>query len=165
MSSCLVIIDVQEGFLNEYTQQIPERLEELFQNENRFDHIVATKFVNVKDGPFPRLMGWKKMMDPVSIKVLPVVEEHSERIFTKEGFTCFTPEFEKYLIDENIDHLAFAGINTDCCVLKSACDCFERNIPLEVLLPCCASTGGPETQRAGIQVLERLIGTRQLAPR
>ena len=53
----------------------------------------------------------------------------------------------------------FVGIDTDCCVLQSVADCFERNIPFEVLLYYCASNGGADSEEAALRVMRRTIGT------
>ncbi|MFT9057807.1 MAG: isochorismatase family protein, partial [Ethanoligenens sp.] len=62
----------------------------------------------------------------------------------------------------NINKLYFVGIDTDCCVLKSATDCFERNIPFEVLINYCATNGGKESQDAAIRVMQRTIGKKNI---
>ena len=45
MSDCLLLIDVQKGFVTERTEYAVPRLKELVRMG--FDHIVATKFVNI----------------------------------------------------------------------------------------------------------------------
>lgn len=158
MADCLVIIDVQKGFMNDsVTAGIPDKITKLLKKKH-FDRIVATRFYNQNGSPYDRLMGWKDFMDADSQTVAPSVEAVSEKIIRKPVYTCFVPEFEEYIRENKIDKLYFVGIDTDCCVLKSSIDCFERNIPFEVLINYCASNGGEKSQQAAITVLERNIG-------
>lgn len=108
--------------------------------------------------PFDRLMGWEDLMDVESQEVSPEILTISDKVFRKCSYSCFTVEFEDFIKGNKIDKLYFVGMDTDGCVLKSCLDCFERNIPLEVLANYCASGGGSDYHDAGLVVLERSIG-------
>lgn len=161
MADCLVLIDVQNGFLSDRTKEVPGKLMELIKTK-KFDHIVGTQFINVEGSPYIKLMNWHGLMDEVSRTVDENVKKCCERIFVKTIYSCFNQEFSDYIRDNKIDKLYFAGIDTDCCVLKSATDCFERNISFEVLINYCASNGGVESHNAAIKVLERTIGRQNI---
>ena len=158
MSNCLVIVDVQNGFLSVETDFLPGKISNFLKSTTMFDHIVATKFYNYVDSPYIRLLGWNGMMDENSQKVSPLIEQFCEKVFKKNLYSCFTDEFEEYIVINDITKLYLLGIDTDCCVLKSASDAFERNIDVEVLVNYCASTGGVKSHQAAITVLERMIG-------
>lgn len=51
-----------------------------------------------------------------------------------------------------------AGIDTDCCVMKTALDLFEIGIKPIVLSHYCASTGGNNIHLAALDMLKRNIG-------
>lgn len=59
--------------------------------------------------------------------------------------------------------LYLVGIDTDCCVLKTATDLFERGIRPIVLEHYCASNGGEDSHKAALRVMERTIGRNQIA--
>ena len=159
MKRCLVIIDVQNGFLGENTIPVVADIKSLIENnENMFEHIVATKFINNPNSGFTDFMKWNDFMDDESTALDPYVLQVSETVFIKPGYTCFTDEFESFVADKEIDYLYFVGVDTDCCVLKSAADCFERNIPFQVLMNYCRSNGGDESHKAAELVLLRMIG-------
>lgn len=161
MKECLVIIDVQNGFVSEKTKHIPDKVKALVEQKS-FDYVVATKFCNVEGSPYINFMGWTGLLDEKSRQLYPGIEELCDRIFTKEIYSCFTQEFIDFLEKEKIEKLYFAGIDTDCCVLKSASDCFERNIPFEVLLNYCASNGGDESHKAAHLVMKRMLGRKAI---
>ena len=160
MSTCLVLIDLQKGFLEKETVRfLPEKLMGLVRSRH-FDHIVATQFQNTPGSVFQRFLGWDGMMDEksqaVDSRILPLVE----RVFVKQGYTCFTEEFCDFIKTEGISCLVFAGVDTDACVLKTALDCFERGIP--VLWEYCGSSGGERIEEAAYQILLRNIGRKQI---
>ena len=133
MSSCLVIIDAQNGFITPQTEQVIPRIAELA-GSGYYDHIVATRFQNVPDGPYERFLGWDGLMDEGSQEIVPEVLRFAERVFVKYTYTCFTTEFDDYIRRNGIDCLYMCGVDTDACVLKSTIDAFERNIECKVTI-------------------------------
>ena len=159
MSNCLVIIDVQNYFINKHTKHVIPRIQELTKNQ-KFDHVVATRFMNHEESPYVKLLNWRKMIDKESHTIPGNITKLAEKIFEKDHYSCFTPELRNFLKESNIDKLYFVGMDTDCCVLKSAADAFELGISPFVIEDCCASHYGKSNHRAGIKVLERLIARR-----
>lgn len=162
MATCLVLIDLQKGFLEkEAVRFLPEKIVGLVCSRH-FDHIVATQFQNTPDSVFHRFLGWDGMMDKnsqaIDSRILPLVE----RVFVKQGYTCFTEEFCNFIKTKGISYLFFAGVDTDACVLKTALDCFERGIPFSVLWEYCGSSGGERIEEAAYQILLRNIGRKQI---
>lgn len=158
MKNCLVIIDVQEGFLtSKETKQIPEKIQKLLEKRH-FDHIVGTKFINVEDSPFVKILDWHELTTEEERQVHKTVLNNCERVFEKKIYSCFTEEFMQYLKETKIEKLYFVGVDTDGCVLASAFDSFQKNIPPEVLINYCASGGGEEYHNAAVKVLKRQIG-------
>jgi nicotinamidase-related amidase len=157
MNNCLVIIDVQNGFLYRNTKHAVGRIQKLV-NGKKFDYIVATRFVNHDGSPHDKLIGWRKMLGKKSQALSPEIAELAEKVFDKDTYSCFTPEFCDFVKKAKIGTLYFAGLDTDCCVLKSAADAFERGIKPIVVKKCCASHGGKLSHWAGLKVLSRLTG-------
>lgn len=164
MATCLVIIDVQRGFVGPETDFVPDRILELA-GRGGFDHVVATRFMNYEGSPYMRFIGWSGLLDEESQRLYPGIDEVAERVFDKNVYTCFTREFSEFVREGGITELFFVGIDTDCCVLKSAVDAFEQNMTCHVLTHYCASNGGVQSHEAGIKVLERTIGPAQLDAR
>lgn len=161
MPNCLVIIDVQKGFITPRTKHVVPRITELA-GSGYYNHVVATRFQNVPDGPYERFLGWDGFMDEASQEIAPDVMRFVERVFVKYTYTCFTTEFDDYIRRNGIDCLYMCGVDTDACVLKSAIDAFERNIECKVIVDCCASDGDSEVHEAAVCILERTIGESQL---
>jgi len=157
MSICLVIIDVQKGFMTEETNFLPDRIRSLLKKE-KYDYIVATQFKNRENSPYTNFMKWHDMMDEESQKLDEFVQSVADRIFVKYINSCFTDEFCEYIREKKIDKLYFVGLDTECCVLKSAFDSFDKNIPFQVLGDYCASSAGKEIHRIACTVMKSAIG-------
>ncbi len=159
----LLVVDVQNGFVNPYTAHIPGRIATLI-GRGTFEPVLFTRFINEPDGPYRRILGWHACAEPpetdLAPEVLPFARD--ETTFAKPGYTGISEELASYLREHCPDRLTIVGIDTDMCVLKVTMDVFDLGIEPIVLVDCCASTGGLQAHLAGLAVLSRNIGARQL---
>jgi len=161
MKKCLLIIDVQNGFISPNTEYILKRINSLL-NQELFDLIISTKFINKENSPYRDILKWYKLSKPDEICLFPPVEEKSNYIIEKYVYTAINDFTLNLLNLNNIKQVFILGIDTDCCVLKTAADLFEINIRPIILADYCASNGGLESHKAAIKVLERLIGRQHI---
>jgi nicotinamidase-related amidase len=159
----ILIVDVQRGFLNEFTHHVPQRLRRLLE-QGEHDPVLFTRFVNVKEGPYPTFLGWEAMQTAPDTDLAPGLESFAARgrVFEKRGLCGLPRELDAYLKREQPKRVYVAGIDTDMCVLKIALDLFDRSIEPVVLTDCCASTAGLQAHLAGLAVLSRNIGAARL---
>jgi nicotinamidase-related amidase len=159
----LLVVDVQEGFLNGYTSYIPGRIARLIERDSP-DLILFTRFVNTPDGPYPRFLHWDACQKPPETNLAPELKRYAceDRIFAKPGFAGISDELKQYLLEKRFERVTIVGIDTDMCVLKVALDIFDLNIEPTVLVDCCASTAGLQSHLAGLAVLARNIGAENL---
>ena len=152
---CLLIIDLQKGFITVDTRVIVPKIQNLLGNFNGF--VFATQFVN-RGGPFSDILQYNSLKYSSEIELIPFVKEMSNGIFVKHLYSGLTKEFLDVIRHKNIDTVYICGVDTDGCVLKTALDLFEENIKPIVLADFCALMGGIEYHLAGLKVLERSIG-------
>jgi nicotinamidase-related amidase len=159
----LLVVDVQQGFLNQFTSHIPERIVTLIGRDNH-DPILFTRFLNPPNGPYHRFLDWHACEGPPETDLAPALERFAdeERVFTKPGYTGISDELATWLRDSGAERVTIVGIDTDMCVLKVAMDVFDLGIEPIVLIDCCASTAGLQAHLAGLAVLSRNIGPYQL---
>ena len=158
---CLMIIDVQNGFISPNTEHVLSNVEELMDSfKGRM--IIASKFINVPNGPFDLIMHWRRLKESPETDLIEKKKKKATHIIEKEGYTLINDTVKELLIGHNVDLVYIAGIDTDCCVLKTAIDLFENNIRPVVVTDCCASNGGIESHNAAIKVMERTIGKAQM---
>jgi nicotinamidase-related amidase len=163
MSEPLIIIDVQSGFINEFTHHIPQRVASLIQRDE-YEPILFTRFINAPDGPYQRFLNWHSCGSEPETKIVPELEPWAqpERVFSKRGLCGMPDELASYLRQQPIERVFLVGIDTDMCVLKVAMDIFDMGIEPMVLTDCCASTAGLQAHLAGLAVLSRNIGANRL---
>lgn len=163
MHRTLLVVDVQNSFINEFTAAIPGRVRLLIER-GRFDQVLFTRFVNVPDSPYRRLLDWHECAEPpateISLELAELVEP--DRVFDKPGFTGIPDDLATRLRQDEPDEVAIVGIDTDMCVLKVAMDVFDLGITPVVLVDCCASTAGLQAHLAGLATLARNNGAYQL---
>ena len=71
----------------------------------------------------------------------------------------FRIKYEVDYINENkITEIYLCGIDTECCVLKTAFDLFELEYNVYVLKDYCACTHGIEKHNNALEILRRNIG-------
>jgi nicotinamidase-related amidase len=159
----LLVVDVQRGFLNKYTAHIPERIGCLI-DASHYEQVLFTRFVNVPESPYHRLLDWHECAEPPETDIAPELSRFSDpnRIFTKLGYTGLSDELRQTLRRIDPKRATVVGIDTDMCVLKIAMDVFDLGIEPVVLIDCCASTAGLQAHLAGLAVLSRNIGAQQL---
>jgi nicotinamidase-related amidase len=158
--SCLIVVDVQKGFVNAATAAIPAKVEAL---QRRFDLVAATRFVNPPGSAFRRLMDWTRFAPGSAEAELAWTPRADAPIFEKSDYSALDGRLRAWLGDRGVATVHLAGIATDNCVLKTAVDLFEAGWRPVVLEDCCASHGGPDCHAAGLLLLRRFIGAGQLA--
>lgn len=158
----LIVIDVQNGFINQHTEHLPPAIAALAGRWRAAGRpVVLTRYLNHPGSPFERHLDWTRLQsapetDIVSALAPLVPDAHA--VIDKPGYTCFTPAADALITAAGWTDLVFCGIATDSCVLKSAVDAFERGHTVRVLTDACASDAGPAVHAAGLVVARRLIG-------
>lgn len=163
MPDVLIVVDVQNGFINPYTCHVPERVARLIA-EGAFEPVLFTRFVNTEGSPYRRYLDWHACADAPETEIVPELRASAEngRVFVKEGLAGMPPELTRYLERNQVERVYVVGIDTDMCVLKVAMDAFDQGIQPVVLVDCCASTAGLLAHLAGLAILSRNIGAGQL---
>ncbi len=158
-NSLLLIVDVQRGFINDWTDRIPGAVEVL---QGGYAHVVATRFINPPGSPYRELIGWRRFAPGSEDTDFAFQPRAGAVIVEKSTYTCIDDAFLDRLDQWGADIVDICGIATDNCVLKCAVDLFERGRVPRVLSQYCASHGGGACHEAGLMLLRRLIGDRQV---
>jgi nicotinamidase-related amidase len=159
MEKCLLIIDVQKGFINQNTAHIPKLIEEL---QYTYTYVFATKFHNPKDSFFRKLVHWHKFGEGSADCDIAYTPKRDTFIISKDVYTCVNNSFLVKLAALNIGEVHICGLETDMCVTKNAVDLFEAGIVPVVLSTYCASCSGEESHMHALQALRRYIGAEQV---
>lgn len=159
----LLVVDVQRGFLNDYTSQVPGRVAALIRR-GRFAPVYFTRFENPPGGPYRKFLGWDACARPPETDLAPELAPFAaaDRVFSKPGYAGLPDALAGVLRDGEVEQVTLVGIDTDMCVLKVALDLFDLAIEPIILVDCCASTAGLQAHLAGLAVLTRNIGATRL---
>lgn len=163
MAEPLLVVDVQKGFVNDFTAHIPGRVLRLIESAN-WDPVLFTRFVNTPGSPYRRLLDWHDCEKPPHTALADEVAPFAKRgrVFVKEGLTGLPARMRDYLTKQKFERITVVGIDTDMCVLKIALDLFDLGIQPIVLADCCGSTLGAYAHLAGLAILSRNIGPEQI---
>lgn len=153
--TALLIVDVQKGFINDWTRHVPGRVEAL---QARYERVFVTRFFNPEGSFYRTLIGWHRFAPGSDDVALAFSPRADAPILDKDTYTCVGPGFLARLREAAIDTVHLCGIATDNCVLKCAVDLFENGVRPVVLAYACASHGGPDCHAAALLILKRFIG-------
>lgn len=160
-SDCLIVVDVQNGFLNEFTMPVVPAITHLLDTV-AFQHRVFTRFHNTPASNYEKLMNWTRFRSLQDTAIPKGLAEYASVIIDKDIYTSCVPEFLTFLQVHSISRCFVCGIDTDVCVLKTAVDLFEAQYEPYVLADLCASHGGHKFHQAALEILPRLIGRNQI---
>lgn len=159
MAAALLIVDVQQGFVNAATRHLPARIAEL---QDEYDRIFATQFINPPGSPYRHLMGWERFAPGSADVQLAFTPRDDATVIEKTIYSCVSPAFLDQVRRERIEELHLCGIATDNCVLKCAVDLFEAGLRPVVLADFCASHAGADHHKWGLAIIQRFIGEQQV---
>jgi isochorismatase family protein len=155
MNKLLLVIDVQNDFINENTRGIALKIEELI-NSNEYEYVVFTRFINDENSIWYNKLNYKGCMTKEGQAI--AIDTKQYKIIDKTIYTALNKELEEYINENNIDEIYLCGFDTDACVQKTAIDLFENNYNVYVLKDYCISHKGIELHNVIINNLCRLIG-------
>lgn len=161
MKTALLIVDVQNFFINKWTQHIPKNIIGLIKKEN-FPLIAFSQFINTPNSQFVKQLNFTGCCLPPYTDIVndlkPWVKK--DNVFIKNTFSVFTNSgFEKYLKKKKIEELTIVGLDAEYCVLADCFNAFDRGYKIKVVADCCASsTSGPELHEAALEIIRRNVG-------
>ena len=109
---CLLIVDVQKGFINDYTMHLPEKINNLYKS---YDNVFATKFYNKLGSFYDTLINWYSVRKDTEEFEFAFVPEERIEILEKSVYSCMNPFFLEKLNVLGIKNVDICGIDTDIC--------------------------------------------------
>ncbi len=159
----LIVVDLQVGFLNEHSTPVIDSVRGLIKEARvRQVPVLFTRFRNLPNSPFEKLVGWTKVRDKPETDLYPMmfadVDHHIEKLF----YTACTNEFLALAAQHSWRTLVICGLSTESCILKTAVDAFEHRFTPIVVADACASDLGRQTHLKGLEIIRILIGNDQV---
>ncbi len=161
MSKALLVIDMQNYFVNKHTKELPNKIRKfILTNGEKFDYILFTQFVNTKDSNFVKLMKWRKCFRSPETDIHPRLKEFSNfrNVFTKHTFSPFkSKEFLNFVKRNRINDFSICGTDTEACVLSTAVDAFDSGYRVKILKNLCGSHHGNKAHKIGVELARNCI--------
>lgn len=157
----LLVVDVQNGFLNENTDYLPSAIADFIRhNKDSFQEVVILKLVGNGLGHYPserdgKAGGFNTLKTSHGNSIVPPLRKLSDRVLSH---TCSTDM--KWL--DNIDadsSLYLTGYETDTTLLPMAALLRNLNRDVKVLFDLTATTIGEGTQMMMHPILVHLLGS------
>ena len=151
--NCLAIIDMQKGFLNEYTGHLPEKIRNFLEHHD-FDAVIATRYSNTPETACYQLGNWKACMkNTEDAELVPEIMPYLQKIFEKSTFSGLTSACKAFLKEHQFEKVWFCGVNTDCCVLATMLACYDFGQDCAVIGDLCASTVGIPAHESALELI------------
>lgn len=156
MNKALLILNLQNAFINDDTNDLPNQIETYVAN-TYYDHIVVGKFVNAVDSVFVKRVGDNCCLGKSECS-LSIQLSRPYEVMERTAYTMYTEELDCYLKERQIKYIYICGLDTDRSVYKTAIDLLERGYFVYVIKSLCKSSAGVNYHDMGIALLERQIG-------
>lgn len=165
----LIVVDVQNGFVNRHTSALVEPLSRFVKKwVDQGRPTIFTRFINKEGSQWEQLIHWTRLRTAPETDLHPELEEivkankRNVQVCDKDKYSSLTDEVRGFLASHQVERVLLCGIATDGCVLKTAVDLFEMGLVPIVLKDLCSSHAGPDVHEAGILLIGRFIGRDQL---
>ncbi len=161
MNRLLLVVDVQNDFINMHTKDTLIKIKELV-NSNKYDLTAFTRFINNENSIWYKKLNYKGCMTKDGQSIAIDIKDNNvfdKKIYT---YTAVNDELKDYIRENDISQIYLCGFDTDACIQKTAIDLFEQNYDVYVLKDYCMSHAGKEIHNLYIQNLSRLIGKNKI---
>ena len=155
-NKCLIIIDMQTGFLEECAEGLGVRI---VKYAEQFDKIAVFKYINAEYTACARYMDWTGMCKgDEGTELCPEIAELAKDadravVFSKSTYSCATAELQQWLNVNGISEIEIVGVSTTCCVLGSAYALLDMGYNVSVVKDLCAAST-VERHEAALKVME-----------
>ncbi len=159
MKKAILVIDVQNYFINSQTKDLPKKIcQYVEKNQKKFDLIIFTHFVNDDKSSVYRLLGWKECSTSPGVDIAQELQPVLKygRVFPKSIYSVLKITKVKNLLKKyGIEELYICGIDTDCCVLATAYDGFDQGYRIHLLEDLCMASSGINLHHAALSIFKR----------
>ncbi len=159
MKNALIVIDMQNYFVREFTKNLPKKIAKLI-GQNKYDYVLFTQLINNPKTNYVKLLNWRKVMNSPEIDIHQDLARfvNDRNLFTKQTYSIFkNKKFVKFLTKNKITDLYLCGIAIDACVLATAFDAFDLGYKVKILKGYTSSHGGRKFVSAATSIIDRNI--------
>lgn len=162
----LLLLGMQHGFLNEYTEFAIRNLIALFEKYH-FTKVISAKFSNYMGSLFCNELEYYKMLSKDDQEFIPEVKPYMTNSIVLHdgyGYDMRVLLAQLRIINDGIlpKRVLIAGFDTEACVLVMATQLFDNRIVPCILKDCVASSQGIKNHECALQIMQTLFGQKNL---
>ncbi len=154
----VLVIDPQNGWINNYTEKLFERIYSFISEYGLNGVTLIATFSNTPKSKFRKLLSWwDGFTDKVDTGIIPPFNNGQFPVFRRRTYGM-PPSFWRALRLRGVDELLITGVETDASVIKIAMDAFDRGINSWIVAELVGSTYGESGQEAGLRIARKVLG-------
>ncbi len=153
----LIVVDIQEGFIEDWSPSFRKNVAWLLSNELYALYIEAT-FYAPKGSLWEKQTGWTFPYEPTVPWVLELLKGKKVIQIKKNTRSTFKGNInlEKLLRKNKIEELHIIGFDTGSCVYATTQEAFDKGFFTYVIEECVGSSDGMKMHKNAISVLRKL---------
>ena len=155
----LLVIDLQNDFINEYTKSSINEIRKLIDSK-KYDKVLFTRFINSYNNPTYTKLNYEGCFTDEGISIC--IDTDDNTVLDKGTYSAYNQELINYIKDNNINNIYICGIDIECCVLATAYNLFENNYNVYVLKDYVYSMYGNNRKENAINILKSNIGDKYI---
>ena len=154
----LLIIDAQEGFMNEENRKITNDIIEHVKNEE-YNLIIATRFINKIDSLYNK-DSYRREITMLSSKAKLVegIGELADITIMKSTYTALTTDLDKLLKKNEVKEVYLSGFNIESSIIATAFGLFDEDIKPIILSKLCGTMREDTFKQNALMILGNTIG-------
>lgn len=165
-NKALIVIDVQNYFLNSATKPIVKKIQQYLKNQSKqYAAVYFTVFKNNPQSPLWKISNWQGCTGSPETDICNELAEftNKDNLFSKNILSAYkVPGIKSSFKQNKITQVDLCGFDTDCCVLATTYDLFDSGIKPVILENLTWSTSKEKLHLPAIKIIQRNIGFTKL---
>lgn len=137
MRKLLLVIDVQNGFVNQQNEWIPAKLA-AYINASDYTDVFATSYVNAEGTACYKRLGWRNCMTSEEQAICPELDGLYSKVYTRSTYNSVTMSLGGAIAQGNYDQIDVVGMSATRGVLATAYVLFDMGYKVYVIPALCA---------------------------
>jgi len=152
----LILVDLQEGFLNDRNGWIIPNIKEVIQ-KGEYSLLIEANFHAEPGSLWDRQTNWTFPLKPTTPEIKRLLNKDTVTV-TKTTKSVFKGDKDlvKIFRGNKIEEVHVVGIDTEDCVFTTAQEAFDLGFFTYVLEECTESSEGSEYREAALKILRHL---------
>lgn len=159
MNKLLLVIDLQNGFINQNTEELKQKIKELIE-EDKYEKVLFTRFINEPESIWVKKLNYTGCLTKKEQAL--AIDAKCCGIIDKYLYTAVNEKLVNYIKENKIDKIYICGIDTECCVLQTALDLFEDDYDIYILKDYCKCMHGETENNQALEIIGRNIGENRI---